>query len=43
MYDLTTLASSINFSVDGFGFLGGFLLEFALLKELWVVVVFTKS
>ena len=30
MYDMTTLAPSINFSVDGFGFLLGF----ALLQEL---------
>ena len=36
MYGMTTLAPSINFPVDGFGFLLGF----ALLKELcWVVVV----
>ena len=37
MYGMTTLAPSINFTVDGFDFLLGF----ALLKELcWVVVVF---
>ena len=36
MYGMTTLAPSINFTVDGFGFLFGF----ASLKELcWVVVV----
>ena len=36
MYGMTTLVPSMNFPVDGFGFL----LEFALLKELcWVVVV----
>ena len=36
MYGMTTLAPSINFTVDRFGFLLGF----ALLKELcWVVVV----
>ena len=36
MYGMTTLAPSINFTVDVFGFLLGF----ALLKELcWVVVV----
>ena len=36
MYGMTTLANSLNFTVDGFGFLLGF----ALLKELcWVVVV----
>ena len=39
MYGMTTLAPSMNFSVDGFGFFG-FLLGFALFKELcWVVVV----
>ena len=37
MYGMTTLVPSINFPVDGFGFLLGF----SLLKELcWVVVVF---
>ena len=36
MYGMTTLAPSIKFTVDGFGFLLGF----ALLKELfWVVLV----
>ena len=36
MYGMTNLASSINFTVVGFGFLLGF----ALLKELcWAVVV----
>ena len=36
MYGMTTLTPSINFTVDGFGFLLGF----ALLEELcWVVVV----
>ena len=36
MYGMTTLASSVNFPIDGFSFLLGF----ALLKELcWVVVV----
>ena len=36
MYGITTLAPSINFTVDGFGFLLGF----SLLKELcWVIVV----
>ena len=36
MYGMTTLVPSINFPVDEFGFLLGF----ALLKELcWVVVV----
>ena len=36
MYGMTTLAPSINFAMDGFGFLLGF----ALLKEMcWVVVV----
>ena len=40
MYGMKTLAPSINFTVDGFGFFVGFLLGFALLKELcWVVVV----
>ena len=37
MYGMTTLAPSINFTVDGFGFLLGF----ALLEELcWIEVVF---
>ena len=36
MYGMTTLVPSINFPVDGFGFLLGF----GLLKELcWVVIV----
>ena len=36
IYGMTILAPSISFTVDGFGFL----LAFALLKELcWVVVV----
>ena len=36
MYGMTTLAPSIHFPVDGFGFLLGF----ALLNDLyWVVVV----
>ena len=35
MYGMTTLAPSINFTVDGFGFLLGF----TLLKELCLVVV----
>ena len=39
MYGMTTLAPSINFSMDGFGFFVGFLFGFALLKELWWVVV----
>ena len=40
MYGMITLAPSINFTVDGFGFFVGFLLGFALLKELcWVVAV----
>ena len=34
MYGMTTLAPSINVAVDGYGFLLGFLLEVALLKEL---------
>ena len=40
IYGMTTLAPSINFPVDGFGFILGFLLGFALLKEpCWIVVV----
>ena len=35
MYDMTTLAPSVNFPVGGFGFLLGF----SLLKELCLVVV----
>ena len=34
MYDMTTISASINFPVDGFGVFVGFLLGFALLKEL---------
>ena len=40
MYGMPTLAPSINFPVDGFGFLFGLLLGFALLKGLcWIMVV----
>ena len=40
MYGMTTLAPAVNFPVDGFCFFFGFLLGFALLKELcWVLVV----
>ena len=40
MYGMVTLAPSMNFPLDVFGFLVGFLLRFTLLKELhWVVVV----
>ena len=35
MYGMTSLVPSVNFPMDGFGFL----LEFALLKELCLVVV----
>ena len=38
MYGMTTLAPSINFTVEGFGFLLVCLLGFALLKELCRVV-----
>ena len=39
MHGMTTLAPSVNFPVDGFGFFG-ILLRFVLLKELcWVLVV----
>ena len=39
MYGMTNLAPSLSFPVDGFLLFVGFLLGFALLKELcWVVV-----
>ena len=40
MYGMTTLVPSINFPMDGFGFLVGFLLGSVLLKELCWVVIF---
>ena len=39
MHGITTLVPSIYFPVDGFGFLVVFCWGFALLKELWLVVV----